>query len=391
MLCSLIPSTSICNGHGTCVNSKCVCDPWFTGKGDVFTGDGFGCQNPIILDKLMWSLAALAASIFFIRTLPWLFNHYKNWQAEHQRRMERGKSFTWFEHYNYSLLSHIGLQLSVFAYSIGSIYRAVTGENMAVDAPVTGIFLVWYFTYMPADGYLKHRTLVIFSSALGNNQDKTKSLIEFHGRMTLFAVTLATTGTITCAIIGLYIPAQPTLERLLITLFRNISLLLMFSAQWFTDSYILTHLKISKSSSAAGSNSSSNTNTNNNNNNDIKDQPTSRMNELIKHLEQCVTEARATLIFFLVMMIIFNGIPMLYPFQYVLLSFLIIVSSSKSHPLNYFSKINQKNINQGAAGAAVDNESSRATAIIHQTSSTNNMKRLNSGPNLTAISSSVGG
>jgi hypothetical protein len=369
----------------------------------VFTADGYGCQNNIVLDKLMWGLASLSMTIFFFKTLPWLFNHYKNWQVEHKRRQTSNvgrnlKTFrnTWLQHHNYSILSHLLLQISVLSYAVGCLYRAITGENMAVDKPITGIFLIWYFTHLPADGYLKHRTLEIFSSSLGNNKQQTQQLINFHGRMTWFCVVIALVGSVTCAIIGVTLPPEPTLERLYIALFRNIALLIMFVTQLFTDSYILRHLKISKSSTV---DSSSDPDKGNNNNPATTGIVTSKMNALINHLEACVTRARAICGFFVIMMIFFNGIPMLYPFQYVLMTFLIIISGTgKSHPLHYFDK-SSSDKNKDNAGSAIVNivngdESSLSPS--NSPSNTSNMKRLNSAQQVqnssnNNMSSSVGG
>jgi hypothetical protein len=373
----------------------------------MFTGGIYSCHNPIILDRLLWSLASCSIFIFFCRTFPWLLAHYHNWRLELKRRSQRGKQNKIFQHHNYSFLAHVSLQTSLFSQSIACCYRAASNENMGVDLKVSMVFLVWFWTYMPSDAYIRHRTLTIFCSSIGNNKTKMDQLIEFHGKMTFSTFLIAFVGLHICVVIGILLPPEPTLERLLITLFRNVSILCMFLAQWFTDTHMLNQLKKSKQSVTTGDDdgddgggartaaaASTTENDNNNNNSTSNDNPSPKsspkkssqppttagkntppppkMTQLIQHLEQVVLQSKRLLGFFTIMLIIFNGIPMLYPFQYVLYSFMNIISVSKSHPINFF-KRNTKSKNKNKNNNTVQIDDDHVAVVVEN--NTNQLER----------------
>jgi hypothetical protein len=339
----------------------------------MFTGKNFGCQNPIILDKLLWSIAALRWIILFVKNIKHLDPHYQSWKNENKRRStQRGTSSQhWFHHHNYSMACHISLLISMVILPIACIYRAATSENIGVDTTVTALFLCFYFFHAPSEAYLTHRTLSIFasSSSLGSgSMAKTTALIQFDGKIAWARTIILLVTLSTCMIRGLFIAAEPTVERLILTSFRNLAFLFSFVAALFTCVYILKKFKEMKESSAGTGDGVHSTDvsssamvnggsvtavgvvatpptTPSHRSVNLAPQPNpvgSKLQQLIGRLEEIIEDLRKIVVIFLFNLTMFNFIPQLIVFQYVHLAVLVILAAGKGHSIHLFATGDKK-------------------------------------------------
>ncbi|GBG27493.1 Hypothetical Protein FCC1311_037162 [Hondaea fermentalgiana] len=58
-----------CGRHGSCEQSTCICDTWWTGKADMLSYDGYRCTNFEIAEAAIWAVALLSSIRLFFNII----------------------------------------------------------------------------------------------------------------------------------------------------------------------------------------------------------------------------------------------------------------------------------------------------------------------------------
>jgi hypothetical protein len=60
-----------CSGHGSCIDSLCVCDSMWTGSSDWINGDGYDCHVSQVVMKVLWTVdLVFGMHAAFVSALP---------------------------------------------------------------------------------------------------------------------------------------------------------------------------------------------------------------------------------------------------------------------------------------------------------------------------------
>jgi hypothetical protein len=187
------------------------------------------CQNPIVLDKFMWSLAALAWVRLEVAALTLLRQAVQTPAYNSRRPLALG----------FEALVTIPLMTSAL------IFRAASGENIAVDLPVTLLISIALALQMLTAGYGQYRLFAVLargSAEMGTTREANALIAQ-----TFAAYVLATTffmamlfGT---QLAGVFIPTGPTPQRLAILVVRNMGNVAYFLFYLFLNRHQIASLK----------------------------------------------------------------------------------------------------------------------------------------------------
>ena len=238
----IAPSCGAELGRGACVNAtaeeasdprnaafywggvRCECGAMWTGKADMFTTNGFGCDNPVVLDKLCWAISALLWTQLLLRSLRPLMHHARKFAAERLAAKRAGRAVA--RDAALSMAAHATQVALVFpCVIVGSVWRAASNENIGVDVGVTIPWIIFYAFHLPSYNILSHLWLKsLVAGVLGTDQRAILRLDWVVGGI----MQIGPTATIVaCLIAGIAIPPLPSPARVAITVLRNVAFIVL--------------------------------------------------------------------------------------------------------------------------------------------------------------------
>jgi hypothetical protein len=390
----------ICNGHGQCINNQCICDDGWTGAADYFSlDDGIGCHNPIILDRLLYALAAVSWSSLWISSYSAVKHHYLRWshstKSKHQRFCSRA---TYQSHAHLFII--IPLFFPILPLAIASlILRAATTQHIGIDAPVSYLFAIvfnaqWLFAIAA-----QHFMLVsMLRGAMKYRGEQLQKIIQKDRQRLTIAVILYILSYFITTIVGIYIPVGITAGRIAITATRNIGMILWFIFCFIHGTTIQREVRSTKESLIQLKNevqlvvgtparhhhyhhhhqSSSNNNPNNNlvvdqsGDNNVKiNSGTSSSTEkdplqrALEHLDGTVKAQKIIVVIVVVLLVIFTAVPQLYAYSYIVTSSLLIVAAGRNHTLRAWAPSNTHSSRKTHSSEGKDHSHSNQHQVQH--------------------------
>ena len=312
-----------CNGHGQCVApGTCECEAGWTGRGDTFTGDGYACHNPLVLDKLAWSLVALAWLALFIRSWPSFLKHVKTHRAETSTLRKAGRAHSFDA--KRSMAVHVTLMLTMPLMVWAGIHRAASSENFGVDVGVTIPLMAWYLLHFPSVHTVNH--LVFKSLVQGALKSHTHdAILKLDDRVGMASAMLTSALQIGLLTAGVVLPRGPTVARAVTAIMHCFVLIFFTMTQFIRAVWIRRRITEVMSVAEQG----------------LAGRPeqaarSERLARVLTHLEENQRGAQVFTIVFIVLGVVFS-LPWLLPFAYVYYTFVLVWGTDKANVVHVFS------------------------------------------------------
>ena len=315
-----------CNGHGTCVApGTCACEAGWTGRSDTFTADGYACHNPLALDKLAWSLVALAWLVLLVKTWPSFLKHVKTHRAETSTLRKAGRAHSFDA--KRSMAVHVTLMLTMPLMVWASIHRAASSENFGVDVGVTIPLMAWYLLHFPSVHTVNH--LVFKSLARGAFKSQNDdAIVKLDDRVGMASAMLTSALQIGLLTTGVVLPRGPTIARAVTAIMHSFVLIFFAMTQFVRAVWIrrrITGLMSIAAAAAQGTAGQSD-----------QSARSEKLSLVLSHLEENQKGAQVFIIVFIVLGVVFS-LPWLLPFAYVYYAFVLVLGTDKAHVVYVFS------------------------------------------------------
>lgn len=290
----------------------------WTGQADYFPLNS--CQNPIVLDKLMWALCAAS----HIRLL-FLARHglYRQWNlhlrskadAAKYGKSNRGDSAKiMFVAITLMMVFVLPVLIAIF------IVRAVTDLHFGVDLSITLPLAVMYPLYMVTLAAVEHemfKIMVLGAAAMGE-RGKAEELIR-KDRATKRLGTLAYSAVyFAMPVAQVFLPVGPNAARIALTAVSNIATVLYFAHYYVAYTIMYNKLNVLLGSSDLAA---------------YAQKPNGGLSSLLTQLSENVQHTKRLTLLLFMLTVIFTLTPQLYAFTYVKNTFLLFLSAGKSHVL----------------------------------------------------------
>lgn len=303
---------SYIKARGTCELDLCVCDPMWTGKADFFPLNS--CQNPIVLDKLMWSITAAAQCLLLFRTRNTYLNQWRLFREGQREVAKHGSSHTRNNavFYASSILALIAMPTLICTF----IARSVTDLHFGVDLSITLPFVFGYALYLSTLAVVEHQLFRI----MVNSADSARSaeLIHSDWCVKCYGTCLYVIAHIGTIVASIYFPVGPNAGRIGLLLATNTVTVLYFFTYYHAHTILTGKLRalLDSSNNVVGGVESS-----------------ERLRNVLESLVGATQKAKQAVGVMAVVNIVFACVPQLYAFCYVKDAMLLTISAGKNHPL----------------------------------------------------------
>jgi len=303
-----------------------------THRTDVFTLEGYACSNPLVLDRLMWSLVILTWAVLAVRTWPGLRAHWRSYSrgATASASSARHDAFV-------SMAAHVAAYVSVFARLAASLIRVSTEWTFGVNWQPTVAVLIWYFLQVPVAVVANHQLLKALLAGALKSPSVERRLLHLDNVLgwTASAVMLGANGG--TLVVGLFVERGPTVTRVGLAVLRNVAVAFPFLHVIVRGRVIRRTLEDLRSSLVGSSAVDT----------DGRHAHVQRLEIVIDQMDKTQRSMVRVAIPVLVCCVMFSVVPQLYVVNYVFLTMMTILTSFGSHVLFTWTR----NRDSGASGS----------------------------------------
>lgn len=310
----------ICSGRGQCINDLCVCDEYWTGRSDFLNLDGLACQNPIILDRTLFALAAFSWLRLTLQGIPILLHQ---WQKLRERM---GSNATKRSASSWQRIAPFDTILLMSCLSTPMVVASMVLRqfgNFGVDPVASFVFAFGIGSNWCLATNGQHMILasMLRGGMRGTSGVEVNQAIQRNEYGLWLATLLYVIALMVCFCVTVYTPPGITSFRVAMVVVRNMSAALYYIFQYFHSRKIIGMLSVLLSSMAEAKSK--------------KERAGGGAHEVlvktIDHLTLTLRNQLLVVTIFVPILVVFTAVPQLFVFNHVPHSLIMALGAGKNH------------------------------------------------------------
>ncbi|KAH9258587.1 hypothetical protein BASA81_003089 [Batrachochytrium salamandrivorans] len=307
----------------------------WTGQADYFPLNS--CQNPVILDKLAWSLCALMHLRLIFNARSGFIRQWRLYQKGQQNKAKFGTSKR-RQSSVLIFLAYSALMLVILPGLVGTfVARSATNLHFGVDLEITLPLVIFYAGYMVAIATIDHQlfSIMMMGAANPHAKHKTEDMIRIDYQTKLVGTFCYTCLYTACMIAAVFFPLDPGPERIVLLVLTNVGAVLYFGHYYIAYGLLISKLQgLLSSSGGAGDGEASNSKSGNGpDGNKKKNKGRDELMHVLETIKTAAEKAKRLMVMLFVVNLMFSVVPQLFAFTYVKNAMMMALATGGNHLL----------------------------------------------------------